>query len=237
MLSNPDRWDRTENAGTSAERRRDFSAAVLITANLIPMVGVMFLHWEVFPLMLLYWLENVVVGAFNVLRLAVSAPDDMGRWIAKVFFIPFFCVHYGGFAFVHGMFLMFFFGHFRIAEPSNLPGLVVQAVRQTHVGFALLAMVLSHGLSFVTHFIHGREFMRVSLRQLMIQPYQRVVVLHLAVLGGGVAVMFLGSPLVALIVLIAIKTVIDVRAHRAEHDTLASRPAEVSVRPKLAKIS
>jgi len=39
------------------------SLAALVIANAIPLVGVLFLGWTVFPLVFLYWLENVVVGA------------------------------------------------------------------------------------------------------------------------------------------------------------------------------
>ena len=50
----------------------------------------------------------------------------------------------------------------------------------------------------------------------MMQPYARLVVLHLAVLFGGWIVLTLGSPLLALLVLVALKTAADVRAHQAE---------------------
>ena len=57
------------------------SLAALVIANAIPLVGVLFLGWTVFPLVLLYWLENVVVGGFNVpseesLALDGLAPAD-----------------------------------------------------------------------------------------------------------------------------------------------------------------
>ena len=48
-------------------------------------------------------------------------------------------------------------------------------------------------------------------------PYGRIVVLHLTILFGGGATMILGEPLVALILLIVLKTVIDVRAHIKSH--------------------
>jgi hypothetical protein len=48
------------------------SLVALVVANALPLAGVLFLGWTVFPLVLLYWLENVVVGAFNVAKLLLA---------------------------------------------------------------------------------------------------------------------------------------------------------------------
>ncbi|MES1203719.1 MAG: DUF6498-containing protein, partial [Pseudomonadota bacterium] len=44
--------------------------AVLV--NAIPVFGVLFGGWSAFALMLLYWLENVIIGVFNVARMIAS---------------------------------------------------------------------------------------------------------------------------------------------------------------------
>lgn len=44
------------------------SAILLVAANLAPLYGVLFLGWEVFPLLVLFWAENVVVGVLNAGR-------------------------------------------------------------------------------------------------------------------------------------------------------------------------
>lgn len=68
------------------------SAFALMLANAVPLIGVVALGWQVFPLVLLYWLENVVVGGFNVLRMLCARPRDGVRWAAKAFLVPFFIV-------------------------------------------------------------------------------------------------------------------------------------------------
>ena len=47
------------------------SLTALVIANAIPLVGVLFIGWTVFPLVFLYWLENVVIGGFNVAKLSL----------------------------------------------------------------------------------------------------------------------------------------------------------------------
>jgi uncharacterized protein DUF6498 len=84
--------------------------------------------------------------------------------------------------------------------------------------------VASHGFSFFHNYLAGGEYRRVSLPRLMAQPYGRVVVLHLAILGGGFLVMALHSAVGALVLLIVVKTAIDLGAHLAERCKLRRSP-------------
>lgn len=45
------------------------SVVVLILANLIPLVGVLFWDWSVFEVVVLYWLENVIIGGIYILKM------------------------------------------------------------------------------------------------------------------------------------------------------------------------
>ena len=219
-------------------RRWDVSTAALVVANAVPIFGVLFLGWQVFPLMLLYWFENVVVGAFNVLRMLVADPGNPLRWAGKLFLIPFFCVHYGMFTFVHGVLVLAFFGPIKHASNSfELRAIVPEVIHETGIQFAIMAIVASHALSFVTNYIRGGEYKHASLDQLMSQPYSRVVVLHMAILGGGFAMMALKSPLVGLLLLVVLKTAIDIKAHRAERRKLAHPGAQSVPRHLLASNS
>jgi hypothetical protein len=51
------------------------SAVVLIAANALPLFGVLFLGWDTFSIIALYWVENVIVGTINVLKMITSNPD------------------------------------------------------------------------------------------------------------------------------------------------------------------
>jgi hypothetical protein len=61
--------------------------------------------------------------------------------------------------------------------------------------------------------------------QLMAQPYGRIIVLHLTTLLGGFAASAAGQPLYALVVLVFLKTGLDLRAHLAERAKLAESAA------------
>lgn len=189
----------------------------LVLANLIPVYGVLALDWEVFPIMLLFWMENVVVGAFNVLKMVISEPRDRAKWLGKLFLVPFFCIHYGMFTMVHGVFVLGFFGrHFRQGAPFPSWGDVVNLIGELHLGYAVLALVMSHAFSFGYNYLWRGEFRSSSLQGLMQQPYGRVVVLHLTILGGGFLIMALKSPTAGLVLLVVLKIILDVRSHWKE---------------------
>lgn len=195
---------------------RSPSVIMLVLANLIPLGGVLFFGWEVFPVMFLFWLENVVVGIFHALKmlLAGGGPQAM-----KLFFVPFFCVHYGIFTLVHGGFVFALFGtDFREAK-GFLPDFysLRDLVLNQHLGLAAFGLLVSHGFSFVTNYLLNGAYRTASLPLLMMQPYGRVVVLHIAIIGGGFLVMAMGKPVVGLALLIALKIGLDVLAHAKQH--------------------
>ena len=60
----------------------------LIAVNLIPLFGVLFFGWSLFSIMFLYWIENGIIGFFNILKIALGetglfwrrGEDLTGEW-------------------------------------------------------------------------------------------------------------------------------------------------------------
>lgn len=201
-----------------ANERAAISDIALIASNCVPLFGVLVLHWQVFPIILLYWCENVVVGVFNVLKMAAAMPQTSAFWVLKVFLIPFFCFHYGMFTGVHGVFVFTLFGGTQVRHSGSwpTPAIVQAAIAQTGIGLAVAALAASHFVSFVWNYLLGGECRRVSPPELMAQPYSRVFVLHFTIIIGGILTQAMGAPVGALLVMIAVKTTIDLSAHRKE---------------------
>jgi hypothetical protein len=204
--------------GAAAPAEKPVSVWVLLAANLVPLAGVLFWGWDVFALLLLFWLENVVIGALNVLKMLLADPADMALWAGKAFMAPFFCFHYGMFTAIHGTFVFALFG----GKKYDAPGIDVvepalRAAGELGLWLPLGALVASHAFSFLWNYLYRGEFRRAKLAELMARPYGRVVVLHLTILFGGFGAMALGSPLWALLLLIGLKIGLDVKAHVKEH--------------------
>jgi hypothetical protein len=217
------------------------SLAALLAANLIPLAGVLFLGWSVFEIMMLFWLENVVIGLFNVLRMAFRLLR-LGDWSA-LFTIPFFTIHYGAFCAGHGLFLLLLFrdgpmgsattgtgGAFTPPEVDFSPLGALEILRRLtweEPGFfwALLGLILSHGLSFLWNFVLRGEFRQSDAGTLMHAPYKRIVVLHIAIILGAFATIALGQSIYALVILILLKITFDIVAHWQERQRLGPGPS------------
>jgi len=57
----------------------------------------------------------------------------------------------------------------------------------------------------------------------MIQPYGRVVVLHVAIIGGGFLILLVGAPSAALALLILLKIGLDVLMHVKQNNIGSTR--------------
>ncbi len=112
------------------------AVALLVITNLIPLVGVLWLGWDLMLILALYWAENGVVGVINILKIltaegASSSPSTM-RWsvngrpagsLSRLGTAGFFTIHYGLFWVVHGVFVFTFIPAMTgIAGPGGQPG-------------------------------------------------------------------------------------------------------------------
>ena len=93
------------NQEKSLLERLRASSLALVVANLMPLLGVLAMNWDVTPIMIFYWAENLVVGFYNVLKMrraqgSVAGSDTTlnGRPVQQSdrrAMIVFFIVHYG----------------------------------------------------------------------------------------------------------------------------------------------
>ena len=94
--------------------------------------------------------------------------------------------------------------------------------------WAVLALLVSHAVSFAVNYLGKGEYKQSNIALLMLQPYGRVVILHITVLFGGFLVMLLGSPIIGLILLISLKIFIDIKSHLKQHRSAIENKREVT---------
>lgn len=194
------------------------SVLALILANLIPLAGALFFDWSTFEVFALYWTESVVIGAFTILRmlLAKHPPGQPGP--AGPLQALFFCIHFGVFLFVHALAIVTLIG-----DPTGQPAaldreaplsLLRTATASSH-GYGLWALVLSHGVSFVTNHL-GRASENERPSTIMFSPYRRILAMHATLLLGALLTTRTPSNRLLLALLVLAKIIADVLAHRAE---------------------
>ncbi|MGB3541929.1 DUF6498-containing protein [Rubrivirga sp.] len=180
------------------------SAIGLVVANVVPLIGVMYFDWSLFGVMWLYWAETGVIGAFALLRI-LSADD--GALPQRIALGVFFCIHFGMFFSVHGVFVATLFG--------GDVGSAAQSTLRPWEG--LVPLIASHGLSFVVNYIVRGERKAATISVEMGKPYGRVVLLHVVILAAGFMVMFAGGGVLALALFVVLKTALDLGIHWVGH--------------------
>jgi hypothetical protein len=204
------------------------AVTLLIAANLLPLAGVLFLGWDVFAVLVLYWIENGIVGLLNVIKIwrAVGPPEPgtaplrtvgIGRALEKAAMIPFFLFHYGLFWVVHGIFVVVL---------MSIGGALPEAGASTWlwVGLGGMSLLVSHVVSLRLNYIGRGEYRRISPGAQFMQPYPRMVVLHLTIVLGGGLIIGLGQPATLVGLLVLLKTGLDLLLHLREHGRLQPLP-------------
>lgn len=244
-------------------QQHQWSVAALIAVNVLPLAGVMFLGWQAFDIVFLYWLENVVIGVINILKMITCWPDPeaMREQVAKrvplsnpeaeaqindlidkhgatghfamqaskLFFVPFFTFHYGLFCLVHGVFVCVLLGGgFGGGGPGNPIDAGLSAFENSGFLLTVIGLVVSHLVSYFTNFLGSGEYRRTAPPLLMIAPYPRIVVLHVAIVLSGFLIFTFGSPLWMLFLLVIGKTLLDLSLHLKEHANLSENSAPKS---------
>ena len=166
----------------------DTSRAALISllvTNAIPLVGVLTGRWSLFSVMLLYWMENGVVGAYNAVKIVMAQGGSSAGSTGLFGRLPlavFFWFHYGIFWFVHGVFVVVLFGGTATGRGifgAGLGGLgpfnaltLARADAELPGGLwgTVGLLAVSHGISFVNNFVGRGEYQRVTPHEQMMQP-------------------------------------------------------------------
>lgn len=169
----------------------------LIAANLLPVYGVWFLHWDPRELFLVYCLESIIIGLFTLVKLGVATVVRKFDWwenngsrtlMHGSFFMFFFLLHYGFFvALQTSIFLSTLSIHGSHASNilqviSNLP---LYLGRGAWV--SLLLFVFVYGYENLAPFIQNYEYRRKSFARIMFEPYLRIFVQQFTVILGSLA--------------------------------------------------
>jgi hypothetical protein len=184
----------------------------ILAINLLPVLGVAFFGWSALTLVLVYWLENLVIGALNAAKILVSG-FSTGRAAAglSLFLAPFFVVHYGMFCFVHGLFILALFGNgLDSSSAFDVAGLAHAVMDRLRTEPAMLwstaALAAFHLYALLRYWVGEQRWRTSDPLSQMFAPYSRILVVHLTIMLAGIAVMLLGQPMLAVLCLALLKT-------------------------------
>jgi hypothetical protein len=209
---------------------------LLVAANAVPIFGVLYWGWDAFLLLMLYWMESAIIGFWTIARIAAAPNGAMGPLLinghpatnSSLAVAAFFVVHAGMFMGVHFAFLWAFFSGNWASKVDGPADFLNQIVIASGLWVPLLVMFVSRGASFVFHALKPDLIRRLEQRLPLrgLPPpraddsgiigsfYCRVVIMQMAIVFGGFIASLLGS-LAPLLILVVLKTALDVVLHAA----------------------
>jgi hypothetical protein len=209
------------------------SIATLVAANLLPIVGVVLWQWQVRDILFLYWFENIILGAFYILRVLCTDLDyrqDIS-WGDKLVFAGLFLPVYGGLCFLQAMFLVAFFHP--PDQPEAVIGTLVRGLLHKPGAYlTLLAIAASHAVAFFLHdpFTRG-EYTDGERLAMAFEPFKRALATGPLIFVGGFALEATGNQVVPMTLLVAVKIGIDAYMLTRERAVLGAAAAEPRAGP------
>jgi hypothetical protein len=220
----------------SDQHRRTKAAAVpaialVLIANFIPLYSALAQDWPVVYVVMLFWFDALMFIAFTAIRILIApVPGDLSLTLArktaiaavtlKVFYKTVvatvtLAVH-GGLVLGYGIFLAFLFGgeitpRGIVASPDVPLEVMTSMLHEPVVYWAALAILGNHLYSLTVGFIMRGEWRTAQQVLLFEAPTRHVLVLHVGIVLGGIVLVLLATPLIAAAVLLAAKTVSDLR--------------------------
>ena len=215
-------------APTSAPTHALARLLAIAAYTLLPLASVLALGWDWREVIILYWLENLTLGAAMVIRLlrtrgdpgpepmiindrrVSQTPKTIG-WLAR-----FFVLHYGLFTLVHGVFVFLIatgvFSGFATTTTTSTTSTAATVAAETGLagvdGPGILIIWIIAGIAQLLIAARGPLPARRGTA-LMMSAYPRIIVLHLGVIGGAILIAESGWPPIAAVLLIALHGIVD----------------------------
>ena len=149
--------------------RLSIPISFLILNNLVPILGLIFLDWTIYSFLFFFWLELVLIGVFNLLKIYINQKPEIlpfkyndasnhllqTQGQVKLFSIVLFVIWYGIYVLSFGVVIYNTTGVFSLAD------LFI-------IGFMPFA---KHLFSFMDIYLHNKEYEHITPWQQVTKPF------------------------------------------------------------------
>lgn len=211
----------------------------LIVMNLVPLFGVWFKGWDPKQMFLIYCLETVIIGFYNIIKMAIITLDrkkdvwQNGNSVMMVtgwFFIFFFIIHYGFFVCIQ----MSIFGAvsgFFSEGPLGFFGFIthINKFLNDDTKLVLYGFFIVYGIRMVMDFVVTGAYHHTSLGVQMFQPYLRIFIQQFVVILGAMFLQF-GAGKFFMIIFVGIKICFELMLNFDKILAKAAREQELAAK-------
>ncbi len=186
---------------------------VKISINFFPIIGVLFLNWDYFLIIMTYITETFIIGIINALKM-IRAKGEIEQTTqpsylrdtrkntlySRILLTLFFLFHYN----------IFILAQIVFVSLSD-----IMTSRNSHpisydfiIGIVLFAF--SHALAYRKNYIKKKQYLKISPNKLMLQPYKRIMIQQITVILGSSLLISMNSPIYMVAILVLLKMLFDV---------------------------
>ncbi|MFY9241623.1 MAG: DUF6498-containing protein [Polaribacter sp.] len=160
-------------------------------------------------ILFVYFLETIVIGIFNALKMFCSITFTKSGGYALILFFLF---HYGFFVAIQSIFAFAIFsieGSTPIKEPFNILENYSIILNLEDIKYALPAIVFTHLGKFISDFINNKKYLKFTASEIMFKPYIRIFIQQFVVIITFFFIVFSNAGIIAAILLIFFRLLID----------------------------
>lgn len=178
---------------------------------------------------IVYALETIIIGVFHVVKMLTITflSNSMKNEKASGFGLTlFFLVHYGFFVFIQTTFFFVFLsmGDDRISDGLGVANFLT-VLKFEGVQVALVLMLISHIFKYWFNFYKNKRYEEINLALFMFQPYVRIIIQQFVAIVPGFFIIFGNGGYAVAIVLILIRTGVDLFLSRIKSNEKAFNKA------------
>jgi len=184
---------------------------LIVLSNALPLLGVVLAGWDIYTLLVFYWCETLVIGFWTVVTIALHEGEETWSFSGPTkassptagWGAAFITLHAGFFLAIHLFLMSTLFGrdwpgHLRSASVFFDTFVIGQGL------WPMLAVVfVQRGVLF------WHEHREPSVLPAIAGLYLRIIVMQLVIIIGAWGVMLAGSGLFGLILLVGLRTLLD----------------------------
>ncbi|HAT71402.1 MAG TPA: hypothetical protein DCS63_01120 [Elusimicrobia bacterium] len=193
----------------------------IIVSNLLVLAGAFIWGWNLFTMLLVFWLESAIIGFYTVIKMFTIEP------VMTFLTLPLYLAYFLFFLAVYFIAILSAFKQGHAGEP--LRALIAGSFGDVSVLIGAAPLLISHGVSFFRNFWPRREMYRNKLNDIAFEPYPRimlwvpvlVITAFLVQYAGG------GRPQYGYPVIILVKACADIWSHLKANDLL---PPEFNIK-------
>lgn len=185
------------------------SGLVLILANFTPIFGILFFDWNSFSVIFLYWIETVIIGFYNYLKIKKISNNKFSPWL--IFYI----IQYPLFLFVYLFLILNIFDANLPHSQDYLQVLKILSSFFYSIFISAAFIFISHGFSWQYNFINKKEYQKIQPLQQVFAPYKRMFIMHVFIVAAAKLADYYNydENMLAIICLVILKSTIDLAIH------------------------